>query len=90
MNKDFLEKLRQDPVRLKAFLRSVMGPTRRTLEGKERENIWLMIQLHDQPEEFSNNQHSITEVYKFNQREYHVHYGIEDNPIIEEILPDDI
>ena len=74
------------PEEARAFLRKVMGPPKRTLEGSERENIWLMIQLRGKPDEFSNNQRSITEVYKFNQREYHVHYGIEDDPIIEEIL----
>ena len=74
------------PEEAKIFLRKVMGPPKRTLEGTERESIWLMIQLRGEPDEFSNNQRSITEVYKFNQREYHVHYGIEDSPIIEEIL----
>jgi hypothetical protein len=76
------------PEEARAFIRKVMGPSRVRLEGQDRENIWLMIQLQGNPDEVSNNQHSITEVYKFNQREYHVHYGIEDNPIIEEILND--
>ncbi len=74
------------PEEARAWIRRVMGPPRRVLEGNERENIWLMIQLRNEPDEFSNNQRSITEVYRLNQREYHVHYGIEDNPIIEEIL----
>ena len=76
------------PEEARAFLRKVMGPSRRQLEGKERENIWLMILLRDEPDSFSNNQHSITEVYNINQREYHVHYFSEDETIIEEIEND--
>lgn len=73
----------------KAFLRKVMGPPTRTLEGQERENVWLMILMQEEPTECSNNQHSITEVYKINQREYHVHYFSGEEPIIEEVLNDD-
>jgi hypothetical protein len=78
------------PEEARAFLRKVMGPNRKRLEGQERENVWLMILMQEEPMSFSNNQHSISEVYIFNQREYHVTYMIEDEPIIEEILPDDI
>jgi hypothetical protein len=78
------------PEEAKAFLRKVMGPKRKRLEGQERENVWLMILMQEEPTSSSNNQRSITEVYIFNQREYHVTYMIEDDPIIEEILPDDI
>ena len=78
------------PEEAKAFLRKVMGPNRKRLEGQERENAWLMILMQEEPTSSSNNQRSITEVYIFNQREYHVTYMIEDEPIIEEILSDDI
>ena len=78
------------PEEAKVFLRKVMGPNRKRLEGQERENVWLMILMQEEPTSSSNNQRSITEVYIFNQREYHVTYMIEDDPIIEEILPDDI
>lgn len=77
------------PEEARAWIRKVMGPPRRTLEGQERENVWLMILLQDEPNECSNNQHSITEVYKINQREYHVHYFSQEEPIIEEIMQDD-
>lgn len=77
------------PEEARAWIRKVMGPPRRTLEGQERENVWLMILMQDKPDSFSNNQHSITEVYKINQREYHVHYFTEEKPIIEELLDDD-
>lgn len=77
------------PEQARAFIRKVMGPPRRELTGQERENVWLMILLQDEPTESSNNQHSITEVYKLNQTEYHVHYFTGEEPIIEEILNDE-
>ena len=77
------------PEQARAFIRKVMGPPRRTLEGQERENVWLMILMKDEPDRSSNNQHSITEVYKINQREYHVHYFPGEEPLIEEILDDE-
>ena len=77
------------PEEARAWIRKVMGPSRRTLERQERENVWLMILMQDEPDSFSNNQHSITEVYKINQREYHVHYFSKEEPIIEEIMQDD-
>jgi hypothetical protein len=81
--------LNMTPEEAQAFIRKVMGPPRRTLEGQERDNVWLMIQMQDEPDEFSNNQHSISEVYRFNQREYHVHYFSNEDPFIEEIMNDD-
>jgi hypothetical protein len=81
--------LNMTPEEARAFIRKVMGPPRRVLEGQERDNVWLMIQLQDEPNEFSNNQHSISEVYRFNQQEYHVHYFPNEDPIIEEIMSDD-
>ena len=74
------------PEQARAWIRKVMGPPRRTLEGQERENVWLMIMLQDEPDSSSNNQHSITEVYKINQKVYHVHYFSGEEPEIEEIL----
>ena len=71
------------------FIRKVMGPPRRTLEGQEKENVWLMIQLIDEPISVSNNQRTITEVYHLNQKEYQVTYFSTDNFEIEEMLPDD-
>jgi hypothetical protein len=88
MTKEF-NALNMTPEEAKAFIRKVMGPPRRTLDGQERDNIWLMIQMRDEPDEFSSNQHNISEVYRFNQREYHVHYFPNENPFIEEIMNDD-
>ena len=78
------------PEEARAFIRRIIGPDRRLLEGQERENVWLMILLQDEPDEVSNNQRTITEVYKINQTEYHVTYGLEEKPIIEEVLKDEM
>lgn len=85
---EFVNKM--TPEEATAWIRKVMGPPRRTLEGQERENVWLMIMLQDEPDESSNNQHSITEVYRINQKEYHVHYFSGEQPEIEEILNDNM
>ena len=70
------------PEEAKAFIRKVMGPPKRRLEGKERENIWLLIKLTT-PVRESNNQRFWTEEYLIGNRRYDVTYGLEDNPIIE-------
>lgn len=77
------------PEEAKAWIRKVMGPPRRTLEGQEKDNVWLMIQLIDEPTSASNNQRTITEVYHLNQKEYHVTYFDGDDFEIHEISPDD-
>lgn len=85
----FHEELRADPVRLNAFMRKIMGPERRRLEGQEAKNVELMCALVE-PTETSNNQRTITDVYHINQKEYHITYGLEDKLIVEEILPDEV
>jgi hypothetical protein len=80
---------RLTPDEARAFIRKVMGPPYRTLEGREKENVWLMIQLIDEPTSASNNQRTITEVYHLNQKEYHVTYFDGDDFEIDEMLPDD-
>lgn len=86
---DFVNKLSKDPVKLKEFLRAVRGAPRRTLQGQEKDNVWLMIQLIDKPTSASNNQRTITEVYHINQKEYHVTYFDGDVYEIDLMLPDD-
>jgi hypothetical protein len=86
---EFVENLQKDPAKLKAVLRAVIGAPSRTLEGKEYDNTWIMLLLID-PDSTSNNQHTLTEVYTMNRKTYHVTYGLEDCPVIEEILEDDI
>ena len=84
----FISELQKDPKKLKKFLRDIMGPQTRRLEGSERNNVELMCALVE-PSSSSNNQRTITDVYHINQKEYHITYMFEDEPIIEEIIPND-
>ena len=43
----------------RAFIRRVMGPSKRTLEGQEKENMLILFKLID-PVESTNNQRSFT------------------------------
>jgi hypothetical protein len=72
----------------RAFIRKVMGPPRRTLEGKEREQVLLLLAMME-PYEISNNQISWTSCYMIGDRNYHVSSlsGFED--VVELILPED-
>jgi hypothetical protein len=47
----------------RAFLRRVMGPPRRELEGAERDQVLLMLAMLGKPTGTSNNQHSYSEDY---------------------------
>lgn len=84
------EELRNDPERLKAFMRSVMGPPSRKLEGKEREQTVLLLAMIE-PFKQTNNQHSWTDYYMIGDTEYHATYfpGDKDGPIIDKILPEE-
>ena len=85
----YSEELRADPVRLKAFMREVIGPPIVTLEGKEREQTILLLQMLE-PFKESNNQHSWTSYYMIGETEYHVTYFPDhDEPIIDKVLLDD-
>ena len=46
-----------------AFVTKAMGPPRRELEGKEREQVLLMLAMLGDPAAVSNNQHSYSEDY---------------------------
>ena len=78
---DFVNKMTAEEA--KAFVRKIMGPPRRSLEGKERDHIWTLLQLRE-PTSQSNNQRSWTDVYHLNGKEYQVHYFGEE-PNIEEV-----
>ena len=84
----FMERLKKDPKELKAFLRKVMGPPHLTLEGKEREQVALLLALID-PFKETNNQHSWTAYYMIGEQEYHVTYFPKEEPIIDKMLPED-
>ena len=86
---DFVTELQKNPKKLKRFLRDVMGPMRRQLDENEADKMLVVFALTE-PIETSNNQRTITEVYEHAGKTYHVTYGLEDYPIVEEILKDDI
>ena len=70
------------------FLRKVMGPPKRTLEGKEREQTLLLLALTE-PFKQTNNQHSWTTYYMIGETEYHVtSFSCEDD-IVDLMLPED-
>lgn len=88
--REYTEELCKDPVRLKAFMRSVMGPPLVTLEGKEKEQVLASLALIE-PFDQSNNQHSWTDSYMINDTEYHVTYFPgSDDPIVDKMLPEDV
>jgi hypothetical protein len=70
------------PEEARAFIRKIMGPPKRQLEGQEREHAWLLIKMST-PVSESNNQRFWTEEYLIAGRRYDVTYGVEDNPIVE-------
>ncbi len=84
---EFAEQLRADPVRLKAFMRKVMGPDKVELKGKEKDDIMLLLKMIE-PFEESNNQRAWTDKYMIGETEYHVTYW-EDETVVERILKDD-
>lgn len=65
-----------------------MGPPKRQLNGQERENLWLLIQMST-PVRLSNNQRTETEEYIIGENRYDVTYGLEDEPIIEVYINED-
>ena len=81
------DRIMNDPVKLKEFMRKVMGPPRRVLEGDEREHILTVFRLVE-PISSSNNQRSFTEEYEHAGKRYDVHY-FEDETIVEEILDEE-
>ena len=70
----------------RAFLRKVMGPPSRELEGQEREHMLTVLAFLD-PISESNNQRTFTEVYEHAGKVYHVTNGLGEE-IVEEILPE--
>lgn len=86
--RDFISSM--SPAELKAFLRKITGPDRRTLLGQEREDMLLILALKE-PSSSSNNQHTWCDVYIHGDKEYHITSfpgSSSDEDILEEILPD--
>jgi hypothetical protein len=85
----FLNKLKNDPKEAKRFLRAVMGPPYRTLEGKERDDILLLLSMIE-PFKETNNQSSWTSYYMIGKIEYHVTVFSEYSlAVVDEMLPED-
>lgn len=72
----------------RAFIRKVMGPPKRTLEGKERDDILLLLTMIE-PHSASNNQHSWTECYTIGNKDYHVTTFPGEEQIVDLMLPED-
>ena len=72
----------------RVFLRKVMGPPRKTLEGKEREQVLLLLAMTE-PYSTSNNQHSWTECYMIGTTDYHVTTFPGEEVIVDEMLKEE-
>jgi hypothetical protein len=71
------------PEESRAFIRKVMGPSKRQLFGKELEHVQFLMDMCE-PVRTSNNQRTITDEYLIAGRRYDVTYfGGEDEPIVE-------
>ena len=81
------DRIMSDPVKLKEFMRKVMGPERRVLEGTEREHMLTVLRLVE-PIRSTNNQRSFTDEYVHAGKMYDIHY-FDDAVVVEEILKDD-
>lgn len=85
--KEYHEELRNDPVRLKEFMKSIGAlDKRRKVEGQEYDNLMLMFKMME-PVQQDNNQHTWTDTYHIGERVYHVIYFPEEaKPLIEEYI----
>lgn len=72
----------------RAFIRKVMGPERRNIEGDEKEHLLTVFRLIE-PISSSNNQRSMTDIYAHANKVYHVTY-FEGDTEVEELIEDDI
>lgn len=79
--------LNMTPEEAHAFIRKVMGPPRRVLEGAEREHMLTVLRLVE-PIRTTNNQRSFTDEYIHAGKIYDVHY-FDDETVVEEIIEDE-
>lgn len=81
------EELRNDPVRLKAFMKSIGAYDKhRRVEGEEYVQLVILFKMME-PVDQSNNQHTWTDTYHVGERVYNVTYfPDEDEPLIEEFI----
>lgn len=69
-----------------AFIRKVLGPPRRKIEGTEYEHVRTLVLLA-KPSIVSNDQRSYNEIYDIGDTRYSITY-FDDETLIEEILKD--
>lgn len=82
------ERLKWPPEKLKAWIREIHGPEVRELEGKEAEQMLLILTLVGHTGD-TNNQRTHTYFYQYAGKEYRVTYGLYDQPLVEEVLRDE-
>jgi len=71
------------------FLRRVIGPPTKTLEGKEKEQILLLLSVME-PFKETNNQHGWTSHFLIGKTEYHVTSFLNhEDDILEMKLPEE-
>lgn len=86
--RDYHKKLRNDPVKLREFMKSIGAyKKRRVIEGEEQEKILTMLRLLG-PGEQSNNQHTWTESWRVGNIEYNIHSG-KNFEELEEVIDDE-
>jgi hypothetical protein len=79
--------LNMTPEEAQAFIRKIMGPPKRVLEGDERDHMLTVFSLLE-PVRQTNNQRSFTDEYVHAGKMYDVHY-FEDEVIVEEYLDEE-
>ncbi len=74
----------------KKILPEICGPPHRELKDEEHDHMWLILQFLE-PISSSNNQRTITDIYRYDGKEYHVHFGFysDGSPMIEEVDAND-
>lgn len=87
-SKKYVDEMIKDPARLKVFLRQIMGRPHRTLEGKEKNDIILLLAMME-PFKATNNQHSFTEYYRIGDTEYHVTNFPDSEVIVDQMLKEE-
>ena len=85
MRRQTEERMKWPPEKLKEWIRQIHGPEVRELEGKEAEQMLLILTLVETYTD-SYNQRTHTYFYKHANKEYRVTYGLGDKPLVEEVL----
>lgn len=75
------------PEKARDFLKKVLGPERRTLEGSEKEHMLTLFALIE-PHDGFNDQRAITDVYEHSGKIYHVTNFEDGDVVVQEIMND--